>query len=1130
LIKRVLEIKNSLRDIEHGNNPEIFAVAIKQAESALVNYPAYLMELEVKVSIQRFGFDKVLSQFQSVSDLFNRSFSIGLLYLLNGDPSKALENFSVALDIKDGDPLTCFFAARACLDKQLLAESISLFVSPKEQILDESWLYLGRLYNSLNDSNKSEDAFRKSLQEQNDDESFWTLMLYLRDRLRCEKHLESALVDKINILLQRGANELKNAKVELLALKADILAILARFDEAESIYRQALNLDSENASIKANLAPVLLIQKKFQEGYALLEHRDASSVNVLSHQVKTNNLPSWLGESLNNKRLLVLEEQGIGDQILYLRFLQKIVDEYDGVQLSYLTSDRMRLALSDSLTGVNVTSDSDVNDKFDCYCYLADIPRFLNLKTILNPGPYLKSSSSEVNKYQDELHKKFPSKRIIGLSWKSISDTAGSRKNLIFHQLRPLLEASDIQFVCLQYGEISHDLAELNSLAKNKIFVYPNIDLKNDISSLLNLIQALDSVVTVSNAVAHMSGALGQNTFVLLPKAPIWHWFLDDRESPWYASVHLYRQTSFNDWSDAVYGLKNDLIGSFEPKPLNKSEEQQSDLVDYSFNQGDLESAYSSKDYEAVVSKLRSFEVSSLTSENAYMLAVSYLKIGQFDISRSIADKMFKLHPDNENWLLLFAKLGNAQGMSDHALTILRSIDDPSCEMVLEEIETGLLLDHSIEDLKINLSQLIRSAKKDNELNNISEYLSYLRDWLNRHQFLSQKRLDLLKSGVQEFDRYHGKRNEVVRYSLMGDIANLEGDREKAISLFRQGAKIRPDLKDKFVMNEAYSLLSLGDFRSGFKLIKKRFELDKRIRVDSSDIYTSIPYLSTSSPVRECNLLINSEQGLGDQVLMLQTLIKVCNKFPRYQITVRLPNRLVNMVNRSIPQLKLVVDELEPLTQELIESFDYQIELGDIPLLVIEEYDHYLPEVSFLKPKSALVEHFKCTYEEKFPGKKLVGISWRSASASWGGRKDLNLEDFLPLLDTEDVQFVSIQYADVEAELTAFNEKYQQSIYLDDSFDATNDLEHVMAQIAALDHVVTVSNVNAHFAGAIGVPTDVIVKKLALWHWQTDTDKCLWYPSVKIWRETQYNVFEPIMKDIKDALVTEPSEVSDKTG
>ena len=112
----------------------------------------------------------------------------------------------------------------------------------------------------------------------------------------------------------------------------------------------------------------------------------------------------------------------------------------------------------------------------------------------------------------------------------------------------------------------------------------------------------------------------------------------------------------------------------------------------------------------------------------------------------------------------------------------------------------------------------------------------------------------------------------------------------------------------------------------------------------------------------------------------------------------------------------------------------------------------------------------------------------------------------------------------------AFNEKYQQSIYLDDSFDATNDLEHVIAQIAALDHVVTVSNVNAHFAGAIGVPTDVIVKKLALWHWQTDTDKCLWYPSVKIWRETQYNVFEPIMKDIKDALITEPSEVSDKTG
>ena len=135
-----------------------------------------------------------------------------------------------------------------------------------------------------------------------------------------------------------------------------------------------------------------------------------------------------------------------------------------------------------------------------------------------------------------------------------------------------------------------------------------------------------------------------------------------------------------------------------------------------------------------------------------------------------------------------------------------------------------------------------------------------------------------------------------------------------------------------------------------------------------------------------------------------------------------------------------------------------------------------------MRPDPARVEAFKRRYAALGPG-PVIGIAWQSKSTSHR-RKSLALEDFAPLFQAlPGATFVSLQYGDTRDEIAAASQRCGVRIHRDDSFDNWADLDGLAAQIAALDHVVTVSNLNAHLAGAIGLPAHVLITQNALWYW-----------------------------------------------
>jgi hypothetical protein len=156
-----------------------------------------------------------------------------------------------------------------------------------------------------------------------------------------------------------------------------------------------------------------------------------------------------------------------------------------------------------------------------------------------------------------------------------------------------------------------------------------------------------------------------------------------------------------------------------------------------------------------------------------------------------------------------------------------------------------------------------------------------------------------------------------------------------------------------------------------------------------------------------------------------------------------------------------------------------------------------------MKPDRARAEAFRQRYAALGPG-PVVGIAWQSNSATHR-RKSLALEDFAPLFQAlPTATFVSLQYGDTRDEIDSASRRFSVRIHRDDSFDNWTDLDGLAAQIAALDHVVTVSNLNAHLAGAIGIPAHVLITQNTLWYWPYAKSVTRWYRSLKLVRLAEH--------------------------
>jgi Flp pilus assembly protein TadD len=329
--------------------------------------------------------------------------------------------------------------------------------------------------------------------------------------------------------------------------------------EAISCYDQLLKLDQNHALTLYNKGIAQLTLGNLDEGWDLYEQRltcDSPEGKHLGHTFPRF-APDWDGTPLE-KPLLVLPEQGLGDQIFYGAMLADL--QAAGVESFICLDGRLQSLFSRYFPGLDFILPTELislyssKNLFGAQIQLASLGRIFRRSTAdfsRVPSPYLAANKELISILRKQQRQ--DAKFICGLSWTSANADTGLTKSIKLEDLHPLLKLEGTKFINLQYGDTLEERHRVREQIGVDIAQVDGIDNKNDINELAALISACDIVITVSNSTAHLAAALGKPTLVLLPHhTPLWYWHLGSKTSPWYPTVTLLRQDIAGDWAKPI--------------------------------------------------------------------------------------------------------------------------------------------------------------------------------------------------------------------------------------------------------------------------------------------------------------------------------------------------------------------------------------------------------------------------------------------------------------------------------------------------------------------------------------------------------------------------------------------------
>lgn len=263
-------------------------------------------------------------------------------------------------------------------------------------------------------------------------------------------------------------------------------------------------------------------------------------------------------------------------------------------------------------------------------------------------------------------------------------------------------------------------------------------------------------------------------------------------------------------------------------------------------------------------------------------------------------------------------------------------------------------------------------------------------------------------------------------------------------------------------------------------------------------------------------LLVTAEQGLGDELMASSIFGDIVAMGQK--AVIECDARLIPVYRRSFPSLQFVVRGERKLNDIHDAGGNFRkINMLDLASLFRTVDGSFPARHSWLKADREKAAAFRTRYQQQWPGKKLVGVSWTSTRVMEGlAQKGVQLADFSPILAVPDTVFINLQYGDVDGEITALAASHAGEVHVDPDVDTMNDIDTVFAQTAALDLVVSTSNTAVHIAGALGVPCYLLLPKTRpfLWYWGYRGDRTPWYPSLHLLRNSQDGDWQALMADV----------------
>jgi tetratricopeptide (TPR) repeat protein len=347
--------------------------------------------------------------------------------------------------------------------------------------------------------------------------------------------------------------------------RGNALGALNRLEEANLSYDEVLTRDPEHADANFNQALVRLCLGDFLAGWPQYEYRWKRECYVNARAIYPR--PIWTGkEDLRSKTILLCAEQGLGDAIQFSRYAA-ILSKLGAKVL--IGAHRPLTEVLATVPGVTqVIPEGDALPYFDFYCSLLSLPLAFSTEPATIPAniPYMHASGERVAAWRDKLPAN--GRLRVGICWAGTGEHHNNRnRSMTLERFAALFSIPGVDFVSLQKEVGATEAAVLqhyNVTQLGQEF--------SDFADTAAVVAMLDIVISVDTSVAHLAGAMGKATVVLIPFAPDWRWMLHRTDSPWYPTMRLYRQSVRGDWQDPLGRIRHELTSVAALKMQEKAQ------------------------------------------------------------------------------------------------------------------------------------------------------------------------------------------------------------------------------------------------------------------------------------------------------------------------------------------------------------------------------------------------------------------------------------------------------------------------------------------------------------------------------------------------------------------------------
>ncbi|WP_407668881.1 tetratricopeptide repeat protein [Paraburkholderia diazotrophica] len=361
---------------------------------------------------------------------------------------------------------------------------------------------------------------------------------------------------------ERRALELQPNNPVALCNHGQTLREAQQWDDAERFTSAAHRIAPDNPAYLSNLSMIHLLRGNYADGWREHEARWDGSKELAGRRPVLPG-PAWRGEPLAGKTLLLWGEQGMGDLLQFCRYVPLLAERVhrEGGRLAWNSFPQMGELLGRTLAQhadeFTLGGGVEMLPKFDYEISLLSLPLLFDTRedTIPSAVPYLQADPAAVDAWRNRLAGERRLK--VGLVW---TGSHGHQRNPyrrvgLERYVDYFRELDDVAFYSLQPGAAA-DVAAARTAGLDIADHTAEFKTFDDTAAYIG---ALDLVITVCTSIAHLSGAIGQRTWVLLDVNPHWVWLLDRTDSPWYPTAILYRQPQFAQWEPVFDKLTSDL-------------------------------------------------------------------------------------------------------------------------------------------------------------------------------------------------------------------------------------------------------------------------------------------------------------------------------------------------------------------------------------------------------------------------------------------------------------------------------------------------------------------------------------------------------------------------------------------